>query len=60
MFYAREGAIRIEIPQRTNSTPPFTKDQLKYKYIDLKPLAQDNYENLGYERDRIPKKSIKR
>jgi aldehyde:ferredoxin oxidoreductase len=56
MFNAREGAIRHYIPQRAIGSPPQTKGPLKGKTWDLEIITKDYYEEMGYEKNGIPKK----
>lgn len=54
MFNAREGAIRHEITQRAQGSPPQKMGPIAGKAIDIETMVQGYYAGMGFQQDGVP------
>lgn len=54
MFNAREGAIRHEMTQRAQGSPPQTKGPIAGKTIDIETMVQGYYAGMGFQQNGVP------
>ncbi len=54
MFNAREGAIRHEITQRAQGSPPQQKGPIAGMAIDIEEMIQGYYHGMGFQQDGVP------
>ncbi len=54
MFNAREGAIRHEMTQRAQGSPPLAKGPTAGNAIDIEEMIQGYYAGMGFQKDGVP------
>lgn len=54
MFNAREGAIRHEMTQRAQGSPPLSEGPTAGNAIDIEEMIQGYYAGMGFQKDGVP------